>query len=246
MKTVQDAIDGFTESLAEHVEHENFRLRILSELPAHLPAPTISNEKKAGRLHAWVSWRSMDYAPEGEPKPREILAALEAAGFKWLPASLAKYGSYRRSVHVGLCDELPEEYSRSKLQDCEAIAPLWLNASMGGGYDSCEALAFYMSPSGIVLRVSVKGPRVFGATARRVEYRGDWYYETGSARLRYPEAWHSVTTPSDETPITQIAAHSGAYRDTEKGVSACLYFTPFLEPQDFPLSPAQFLARLEG
>lgn len=217
---------------------EDWAREILSMLPPDLPAPTISNETDKGKPTAWLSFRR-DY---GDTRPGSwFLAQLEAAGFKTLPATLAQYGTWRRSPKPGLQTDLPETSSRDTLTDSEPIAPVWIVPCQHCGPD---AIAYY-EKDGLTFRVSVPAPSSVGIHARRVETLGDWHYERGSGRLRYPEAWHSVHD-ADGQPVTQICAHSRAYVDTEKGVSGAIYFTPFLDQVDFPMTGAQFLAALES
>jgi hypothetical protein len=228
------------EKLARRAEppKRDWEADILPMLPADMPAPTISNGKDNDKPNVWLTFRR----PYGDTRPGSaFLAQLEAAGFKTLPATLAKYGDWRRTVKLGLQDDIPETSSRSELKDCEPIAPVWIVPCQHCGPD---AIAFY-EKDGLTFRVSVPAPNSVGVHARRVETRGDWHFERGSGRLRFPEAWHAVTD-ANLTPIAQVAAHSGAYVDTEKGVSGAIYFTPFLDHADFPMTGAEFLAALEG
>lgn len=245
-KTIAEARDGIAAKAAERIQalqvQADWLQRIYSELPNDVPCPTVSNESEKahdGRAGAWLSWRR-SYGDEWIGS--DILAKLEAAGFKPLPATLARYGQYRRSPHVGYQHELPEIYSRSPLVDSEPIAPVWIEPNQ---YTDPEALAYYQAPSGLVYRVSVPAPRVVYLTGRRVNYLGDWHFERGSARVHVPDAWQSITTADDETPITQVSVHTAGYVDTEKGISGRIYFTPLMDHPDFPLTPSAFLQRLE-
>lgn len=242
METIAEALAASEARRAAGQTREDWVTRILSELPADLPAPTISNEgEKAmdGQPGAWASF-SRDYGEKWQGS--EIFASLERAGFKTMPATLAQYGKYRRGVHPGLQTEIPEEYSRSKLTDCEPIVPVWLVPSCFGEGD---AVAFYRSPAGLLLRVKVSPPAGIGMHATRKNIRGGWYYERGTAKLRYPEAWHSVHDASGNL-VSQICVHSRAYVDTEHGISGAIYFTPFLDQSDFPMTAAEFLKALGG
>lgn len=210
----------------------------LPMLPPDMPAPTISNGTDKDKPNVWLTFRR----PYGDERPGSaFLAELESAGFKTLPATLAKYGDWRRTVKLGLQDQIPETSSRSELVDSEPIAPIWVVPCQHCGTD---AIGFY-EKDGITFRVTVPGPKGVYVHAHRVETHGDWHFERGSAKLRYPDGWHAVTD-SSLTPIAQVSIHSRAYVDTEKGISGAIYFTPFLDHADFPMTGSQFLAALEA
>lgn len=245
--TIQNYLARHAEDIAKKARSEEMRLGILAELPASLPQPTISNESTRaffGQPGAWVSFSS--HYERDYPKGSEILAAIEAAGFVPMAVTLCKWGDYRRTPEPGLQSGIPEvktwgtrmEY---KLTDSEAVAPLWLNPNP---FTGTEAHAYYRAPSGMVLKVRVQGPARCNIQARRKEYVGGWYYERGSARLAFPDSWHSVE--HEGQPVLNVAKNSGAQVDTEQGISGQLYFTPIAHEQaEFPMSPAMLLAALE-
>lgn len=241
-KSVEMELAGLAERAQAAQTRADWIRRILAELPGDVACPTISNEGERahdGRPGAWLSFsRSYGETWTGA----EVLAKLEVAGFATLPATLAKYGEYRRSPHVGLQTEIPEESSRAKLADCEPIAPVWIVPEQHTGGRAC---AFYRSPTGLTLRVNLPIPAGCYITAEREEFKGGWHYKRGSARLRYPGAWESVAPEDDGTPATQVCAHSRAYVDIEQGISGVIYFTPLVDHADFPMTAAQFLGRLE-
>lgn len=240
-QTIAQKLAAMATEDAEAAERRAMRMQVLRDLPGDLPCPTLSNEK-GGRglvVNCWVSF-SRGYGEDWHSA--DVLAALEKAGFTPLPATLAQYGNYRRGVHPGLQGDLPEEYSHSKLGDSEPIAPLWIVPNQ---HTEPEAFAFYRSPSGMLLKVKVPALAVVRVSAERVKYPGGWRYERGTGKLHYPDGWHSITDEQGQ-PIAQVSVHSRAYVDTEQGISGAIYFSPFLDHADFPLTPAQFYRRLEA
>lgn len=216
--------------------------RILAQLPAELPAPTISNEDSRffDVPGAWLSWRA-SYSFEAPTKGSQLLAALEGAGFEPVPVTVCRWGSWRPQPEPGALEAIPETKRRDTLTDATIVAPLWLEPSPHGGP---EARAYYRK-DGMIYKVTVPAPWTAGITARRIKTRGNWYYEHGTARLLYPEAWHAIRT-ADGTSIAGISHLSRAYVDTEQGISGALYFELYTEQDACPLTPAQFLAVLEG
>lgn len=215
--------------------------RIYSTLPPNLAAPTISNDTDDG---AWLSWSASTFQ---QTPGSVILAALEVSGFAPLPVTLCQWENWRPSPSPGTQAEIPETKRGSfghldKLTDSWPIAPLWLVPCVHTG---TEAHAIYRK-DGQTYRVHVPGPRTVSLSAQRMEIRGDWYYKRGSAQLRYPTEWASIQL-TDGTPILGINPRSRAYVDTEQGISGALYFELLTHEQDeFPLSPAALLVKLEG
>jgi hypothetical protein len=94
--------------------------------------------------------------------------------------------------------------------------------------------------------VGVPGPASVRVTARRKEIKGGWYYEHGSARLDYPQGWHGFGAANDGEHVAGLNTHTRAYRDTDQSLSGVVYFEPFTDHADFPMTPAQLLARVEA
>ena len=217
---------------AKQVQHLEDVYRILKELPATLPGvPSVSNDSDTAflgsRPGAWLSFsRSYSDTWTGH----DVLSALETAGFISLPATLCKWDNYRRVAEPGAQRDMPDEKPGAfgasyKLTACEPIAPLWIVPQQHG--DS-EARAFYRSPSGLTLKVCVPAPSGAYLRAERIDYPGGWHFKHGSARLVYPKSWPSV------------ALNSGAYVDTEQGMSGALYF----DEHDSAVTGATFCALL--
>lgn len=244
MKTVQDELRAEDERHAQRKIELAYKDRLLRMLPGELPLPSISNieppretsrTQEAGRVNAWLSFS------QSKGRGSEVLLAMEARGWQTLPATLAKYGMYRRRPMVGLQQGLPEMAHNQHLEDSEPIAPLWVEPCQ---FTEPSAEAFYQAPDGLVCRVHVPSPRAY-VGARRVDFKGGWRYERSSGYVWYPLAWKSVAPADDETPLTQVCRHSRGYVDTEQGLSGAIYFTPLMHHPDFPLTAGQFLRRLE-
>ena len=240
--TVQSELAKLATDYAKAQRRIEIKGRVLGVLPETLPAPTISNEdsKFFDAPGVWLSWRSR-YRHEDQIPGSAILAALEANGFEPLPVTVCKWDSWRATPEPGDLEAIPEAKGRYTLTDVTIVAPVWLEPRQ---HCEPEARAYYRK-EGTIYKVSVPAPRTMGITARRIETRGNWYFEHGTARLRYPEAWHAVRT-ADETSIAGISHLSRAYVDTEQGISGALYFELYTEQTACPLSPSQFLAALEG
>lgn len=241
--TVDEARAALADELAKVTSRLDVQGALLAQLPADLPAPTLSNEHTHyfGTPAAWLSWSSWPGA--ATPGGWTILDAIERAGWQPLPVTLAKWGSWRALPEPGLLDELPETKNRDTLIDVTPIAPLWIEPNQHTG---TEARAFYRTPdAGRIVKISVPGPCAARITAQRVEPRGTWYYKHGTARLIFPDAWHAIRT-ADGNAVAGIAAQSRAYVDTEQGISGAIYFDVYTEQSDFPLTPAAILRQLEG
>lgn len=233
-----DTIAEHKAKAAEREERDRRRLKIMreaiAELPDHLPMPTISNESEAGGLSpfAWLSF-SRHYGETWQGA--QVLAALEAEGFRPQPSSIVKWDDYRHSPEPAPCDELPETKGRYKLTDCAPLFPLWLETNPHTG---CKAVAFYRSPAGLLLRVSVPGPASFYAYAQRKEHVGGWCYLTGTAAPRFPQAFHDAANMGG----LQIECHTRAHLLPPQGLDAVLYFEPIEEIPS--ATPATLLAAL--
>lgn len=241
--TVAKTLKEIDTEITEAVRTLETRRSILLDLPPGMATPTISNTTDtpgAAEPHGWLSWRGpLRYygAPEG-PSGADMLQALEAAGWQPSPLTLCQYGTWRRSVLPGLADEVPEVRRRDTLKDTTPIAPLWIEPNQHTGP---EAHAFYRAPGGRLYRLSVAGPSGAAVYARRKEARGDWHFESGTARPVFPEWWHGAICE-----VANIGSHTRAYVDTPQGVSGAIYFEPHTEQDAFPLTPSQLLRLLEA
>lgn len=220
---------------------------ILAILPETIKSPTISNigsSYLAGmRVYAWLSFDT--YRTHNCEPGSLILRALEEAGFRAVATTLCRWAQYRAAPQPGLIEDIPETRGTrhvDTLTNAKPIAPLWLDLSNHGQ----AAHTFYHGPDGKIYKVSVMAPSAVHVTARRIEFPGGWRYERGTARLSYPQSWHSLYMKGDETPVTQIAKDSRAYVTLEQAIDGSLYFTPLTEQADFPLSPADMLEQLEA
>jgi len=220
---------------------------IIASLPDDLPmVPTISNirsTKRKGRLEpdAWLSFSAPSYDPDKTYNPVAILTSLERGGFRLQSASLVKWDDYRRTVEIGLCEDILEEKpgcfgSTYKLNDIDPIAPVWIGPEQ---YGNAEMVCFMRHiATGEMYRVSIDLPGgVVGLCATRKEFRGGWHYERGTAKLRFPQSWHGLTHCT-------ISQHTRAYVDTEQGLSGSIYFMPHDEQSNWPLSASEFLTEL--
>lgn len=215
---------------------------IFAMLPDDCPAPTISNEKEnfeQGRPGAWLSFRAAGFGQEGKTGS-EILKILEDSGFKTMPASVARYGQWRESVHFGLVQDLPETSSRAELENCEPIMPLWIRPNQ---YGDPEAGVFYEAPNGMIFRVKVPAPTKFRLSAERREIKGDWHYVRGTAKVYGLDAYHALEHEGEHFAHLRSA---GAHVDTAKGLNAQVFWTLIAhEPESFPLTGSQMLAKFE-
>lgn len=248
-RTVADKLAAL-EAKRERFEQQQAAERaILEALPDDLPAPTISNTRCNffGTPGAFLSWHA-PYFGETGPSGSEILATLEAHGFEPLPATLCRWDYYRPNPEPGAAEDIPETKRPMPallytLQDATPIAPLWIIPFQHGHGDP-KARAYYRH-AGRIYQVTVAAPRAVGVYARRVESRGSWRYERGTARLIIPDAWHAIRTESGEA-VAGVSSGSGAWVDTEQGISGAIYFEPYTEQREFPLTPAELLAILEA
>lgn len=234
------------EKRARRERRERFEDRIYAELPPELPNPTISNESETaffGKPGLWLSFHR-DY---GEIWSGSwVLSELEKAGFVPIPSTLCKWDNYRPSTEPGQQSDIPEKgkgcFGRPyTLTDSWPLCPLHIRPEQHTGSD---AIAYYRSPSGLVVKVLVPAPSGVYLTARRREFPGGWRYESGSARIGFPESWHSINLESGE--CVALLESPRAYVDTEQGISGALYWAPVAHEQnEFPLTPAQMLAILE-
>ncbi len=217
---------------------------IITMLPDDLEnSPTISNVRAAPKdldPSAWLSFSAPSYDPGKTWNPLAILQALESAGWKQAPASLCKWGDYRRSAYPGLTDAIPDTKggswmgSTDKLTDVSPIAPMWIVPCQ---HTNADAQLFMTAPDGRLFKVSVDVPHLVSIHARRREFRGGWSYERGTAKLQFPEAWHGHEH-------CRINENSRAQVDTDQGISGAVYFSPHDEQSAWPMSASEFLASL--
>jgi len=203
----------------------------IAELLPDNVLPTISNLTDDG---AWLSFGAPAYDPNKTWNPVSILESLESAGFEQVPASLVKWDNYRRTTEPGLCDDIPDvSYSRYKLTDVEAIAPVWVVPCQHTGTD----VQLYMRKGNQLFRVSVDIPRVAHLTARKIESRGDWRFDRQSARVDFPDRWHSLEHCT-------VSARSYCQADTDKGLNGAIYFMPHNEQASWPMKASEFVREL--
>jgi hypothetical protein len=241
---MKNAIEELKERHAQEERKLVAELAILELLPDDLPnKPTISNirhEPKGDDVHAWMSFRGPAYDPGGKYDPVALLESLERAGFELVPATLCKWAGWRRSTWPGLMEDVPPQKgglsgSGDELSDADPIAPVWLEPSQ---HTQTEA-RMYLRKGGKLFKVSVDvGGIGVRLSARRKETHGDWYFERGSARVSFPEAWHSH-------PLCGISQHTRGYVDTEKGISGALYFQPHNEQSEWTMKASEFIASLK-
>lgn len=241
IKTELAAMDEHIKKTLREMETRRDVLTTLAATIAELPPPSISNESDRaffGARGAWLSWSAPYY---GETfTGADILRGLEAAGFAPLPVTLCTWDRYRAQAEPGAQSDIPETKGRYTLTDTTPIAPLWIELN---GHTGAEARAFYRAGDRLY-KVSVPMPAGIAAvTARRVETRGDWHYDRGSARLSFPSAWHAIG-PDDGEKVAGLAAQSRAYVDTDQGISGAIYFEPYTEQETFPLAPSALLELL--
>lgn len=195
---------------------KSLKVAILRELPQDIKPPTLSNLKvNAGDdVNAWCSFSSHAYDPNNTHNPIAIAEALENVGWQIQPASLAKYGDYRRGVHRGFYNELPNVYSRSELKEADQILPVWVRPCQ---HTNPDAYFYAKTPNGMFIKVTIDIPGC-GAHlhARRVESFGGWYFERGTGRLIHKPQW--------ATMFGGMSQYSKCYVDTEQGISGEIYW----------------------
>lgn len=213
-KTVAEQIDMLLNPKPE-VDLTSLKIKILQDLPQDIEPPCLSNLKvKADEVNGWCSFTRPSYDPENKYKPIAIAEALESVGWEILPASLAKYGNYRRGVHLGEPHDLPNVYSRSELKEADQILPVWVRPCQ---HTQPDAYFYAKTQTGLLIKVSIDVPGC-GARlhARRVELLGGWHFERGTGRLHYKPQW--------ATMFGGMSQHSKCYVDTEQGISGEIYW----------------------
>lgn len=219
---------------AEEMAKLEREMAIAELLPDNV-SPTISNIADDG---AWLSFHAPSYNPEKTWNPVAILESLEIAGFEQCPSSLVRWDNYRRTPEAGLCDDIPDTKNGGfggnyKLTDVEAIAPVWVVPCQHTGCD----VQLFMRKAGQLFRVSVDIPRVAHLAARKIESRGDWRFDRQSARLLFPDQWHSLEHCT-------VSARSYCQADTDKGLNGAIYFTPHDEQANWPMKASEFVRDL--
>ncbi len=240
--THEERLQELNDAHAKAVRQLELRRDVLAMLPDTLPRPTISNEDSSyfGTPAVWLSWRASLYGEQ----PRvgsDILAALEASGFAPMAVTACKWDDWRVKAEPGAQEAIPDTKGRYTLKDTTPIAPLWIEPN---NHTPPEARTYYQKDGRIYL-VTVPAPSTACLYARRIERLGDWSYESGSARLRYPDEWHAIRQPNGDS-VAGISQLSRAYRDTEQGLSGAIYFEPYTEQEAFPLTPSALLRVLEA
>lgn len=147
-------------------------------------------------------------------------------------------------MECGLLDEIPTEGKGSfghtkKLSDVEPIAPLWVTPCQ---FTGVEAMAFYRIGDR-VYKVTVRAPLQVHLSCRRVETPGNWHFE-GPCTVQFPKEWHAIYAQDGTECVANISTHTRGFRDTDKGISGAVYWTPNVEQAEFLLTPAQMLAQL--
>ena len=242
MSTIQEKRD--------HLEKERRKLgreeQIISMLPPDLPVSPVITIQDADKIAPGGAWLSFLRAYGQKFHSAEILESFERAGWQPLPVTLVKWSEYRPCPVPGADEQIPETvpgpFGGYALTWSEPIAPLWVRPQQHG---DCEAGAFYRGPDGFVYRIKVPGPRACGLSAKRVCLLGDWHFDRATARLHYPDGWHSVFV--GQTVVAAVSARSGAHVDTPQGMSGAVYFDLYAEQEGDPRcpTPAQLLRAID-
>lgn len=172
----------------------------------------------------------------------EVLEALEAAGWRFMPATKVKWDNYRPSVMLGYANDVPEKRNRYTVASAEAIGPLWITDKQGielGGRP--KAHAFYKTPNGLTVKVSVPAPQ--------------GYYVNGDIANRGPEGYEETyfQNPSMHVPHLGRAVYDGAecvghididgaWHDTDQSISGRVVFRCLIDQDEWPFTPAQMYA----
>lgn len=240
-ETVEQRLKSIHTRELEQATTAHCEKSILNNLPQDMPAPTIANISAKAFFDTPGHRLSFRQSYGDTWKGSDILAQLEAFGFKPLPATLCQWAQWRRHAEPGAQDDMPDKRRGDDLTDSEPICPIWLECNQWTG---SEARAHYQDKSGRIVLVTVPGPTKAIIFAERNEFRGGWNYKPGSAKLKFPDKWHSIEDLTD-TVVANVSAHTRAYVDTEQGISGSIYFTPLTEQDKFPLTPSQMLRILE-
>lgn len=210
-QTVAEEIEMLLNPKPEE-DKTSLKIAILRDLPQNISPPTLSNVgSKIVDVNGWCSF-SKSYGNENY-SPVEIAKALESVGWEILPASLVKYGNYRRGVHRGIPTELPKVYSRADLKDSEQILPLWIRPCQ---YTACDAYFYAKTQTGLLIKVSIDVPGLASIYANRIAEMGGWYFAPGSAKLHYNQKWTKM--------FGGINQYSRGYVDTPQGISGEIYW----------------------
>lgn len=218
--------------------------RVLSEVPDTVPVvPTVANESEKAFLGrspgAWISFQDF----QKKFKSSDILLALEAAGWKTIPASLVTWDNYRAHPEPGVVEELPQTKNNYKLIKAEPIAPVWFSYS---GFTGVDAKVFYSTPKGLTIKVHVSGPRNTSLYGRKTFNRFLQTTRFVSAEISYPEFYRNVTDAEGNT-LARVSGRTTSRVDNDgTSISGDLYFEPASALQtDFGATAGQFLALLE-
>ena len=236
-----ERIEYLKRQMAKETAELAVKISILETLPDSVPEPTISNMKPdatGDQVFAWLSFHAPSYDPGNTWAPIAVLQALEGAGFVQSPASLCKWGNYRRTTWPALVEDVPEQKAGSfgrpdELTDCDPIAPLWIEPQQHG---QCE-IRLYMRHGQRLYRIRLDGGHIATVGARQIRRMGGWHFEPNTATVRFPEDWHSL-------PDATIHQATRGYVDTEQGLSGAIYFAPHGQQCDWPLKASDFLGQL--
>lgn len=228
-KTVAEQIENLVNPKPEN-DHRDLKIRILKELPQDIKPPVLSNiGSKYGGVKAWCSFTCPSYDPSNSHDPIAIARSLENAGWTIQPASLAKYGDYRKSVYRGLPNELDQESSRAKLKEAEEILPVWIRPQQ---YTAADAYFFMKTPNGLFIKITIDVPRCgIAIYARRVETFGGWYFERGTGRMSFPTEMNTMFGG---------VLSAKCYVDTDQGISGEMYW----KKASINLTASEILAKL--
>lgn len=224
-------------------------LAIVAALPPGIPRPTISNiqlkdDPRNDGVFAWLSWSiPYEHQRNGIAWSLGVFQALESISAQPVQATLCKWDNYRPSVSPGGQNDHPSEkpdwgHRTKKLTDSWPIAPLWVSPCQHTGN---EARCFYRI-DGKIFKVSVDIPLPVRLSCRRVEFPGGWRFD-GPAQLHFPQHWHDIHDKNGQS-VAQIDKNTRAFRDTDQGISGAMYWAPTGTQDDFPMTPAQFLAAI--
>lgn len=241
MDTVQQAIA----KMEEPKPRRNRAAEVLPLLPPDMPAPLVYDTDASCHFRGGYSlgWSDPSYG-RGEYDPVAILRALEAHGFTPCDTSLVKWDSYRPIPEPFGAGELPAHphgsgmASRYEVSDLWPMLPCWVRPCQHTGP---RFHAYYLF-GGERYEVRLSVPRsLVTVYARRVEVRGGWYYERGTAGLRHPDKLHDIRTNGGEV-VAMRHAKSFATAGVVSGqdMDGALYWESVVE--DFPMTPADVLA----
>ena len=245
--TVSEAIEAI-ENPKPDKSHLELEIEILRSIPGDIICPSVSNlsEKPDSTGCGWLSWskygfRSVDAV--------EILTALEDAGWRLLPATLAKWDHYRPSVSMGWIEDLPERkregrYGNYALTDSWEIMPVWISHSYHHVGEPHRLNLFMVSPNGTPCKISIGGRfRAGHMTANRRDFIGGWEYERGTAKMNNADTLWNMAD-DDGNHISQMSSMS--YCTISHGgqsLDGRTYWEPIVNREQFESIPASHYAK---